>query len=447
MRIRYGVYGSQWARGVVAIVALGAQSALGGCSGCSGQTNGGAKPPPTTSTGPAAVAGKGLAPGEQLAVPMPATSKHPENFGMGLQLALDEVRAPALLWVWRDPNDDGDVKDTQVQFTRWDGAAGAFVAPVTVTVADVQPSVRPDTIALAYDASTHVFAATWRTLQAEIAYATSADGGAHWSASVIANHKEFGGLSPAAIALHDGVATFAFGSAKGVSLRTGPELDPRAWSETMAPALPDGARPREAPPRIAIDDAGHVALAFVSSPQREYNSIAWFWRPGQTPSPVMDSNGVQNDNPYVDLAFAGSRAVVAFGAHREHGDHFPLYVSSSPDGTAWSAPAYVTPDGPHGAGFPSLAITAGGAAAITFMPNGGGGSSETKCANPKLARSSDLTTWSTCSPDEKKTWLVDYPGDPRVAVGPADKLILALRTQGHRDGRGLAGGIWVFLER
>lgn len=437
-RVRCGV-------GVSACLAVATMS---GCSGCNATTEGPKSSQSTTGIGPAAVAGKSLAPGEQLAVPLPVTAADPKDFGRGLDMVVDELRAPALAWAWVHPNGTSahTTEDTLLQFSRWDGAAGAFTAPVTVAIGEVAPTVRPDTIKLAYDAKTHVFAVAYHTLHRTLGYATSSDGGAHWSSTIVVDEKL--NASAAGLVLANGTATFAFTSPNGLHLRRGPELAATSWTETLAPPPPNGGRVMRAAPRVVLDGAGEPALAYVADPPTAYSRAAIFWRPGSAPIEVMNTNNRQNDDAHLSLAVSGSHWLLAFDASRDHdAGTFGLWTSGSADGTTWTAPTMVTPDGPHGTGFTTAAISASGAGALVFTPNGGVGSSETTCGSPKLSRSADLAKWSTCSPDEKRTWVVDYPGDPRVAEGPGDKLIVAFHTSGHSDHHGLAGGIWVFAER
>src|ERR1035437_9229112 len=80
------------------------------------------------------------------------------NYGYDLSMALDGNGDPAFAFVQQDPNLDNDYSDTQVLFRSWNRATYTWNPVVKVgAIGDNATSFR-NTVSLAYDCSTGVFA-------------------------------------------------------------------------------------------------------------------------------------------------------------------------------------------------------------------------------------------------------------------------------------------------
>ena len=96
---------------------------------------------------------------------------------------------------------------------------------------------------------------------------------------------------------------------------------------------------------------------------------------------------------------------------------------------SWSSPVAIADDGGNAMGAPvGVMIDRAGHFAIS-APVVGGNEGSVVCGQPKLARSSDGTKWTTCAPDTKGVGAVADPGVPTGAFAGNDKLYMAFKTR------------------
>ncbi len=134
---------------------------------------------------------------------------------------------------------------------------------------------------------------------------------------------------------------------------------------------------------LAVDSDGKPGVAYHVEPQTGYNTTLAFWRPGSTTSAkITDSNGVQNDDGSVSLAFDGKKPRVVSRIQRGaigSATQYDLVFSASEDGNTWAAPvALPRPD----------AITLSQQILVT------GGKVVVAAGGPHVFRSSDLTSFT-----------------------------------------------------
>lgn len=111
---------------------------------------------------------------------------------------------------------------------------------------------------------------------------------------------------------------------------------------------------------------------------------------------VVDSGNRQNDVPQVALAFEGTKPRVALHLQRT-GETTTNWVFRSDDGLSFSGAA--VPDDAEDTGGTWMDLSyVGGKGAVSYSYDASG--AKGACGGPKLSRSSDAQTWSTCGADD-----------------------------------------------
>jgi hypothetical protein len=177
-------------------------------------------------------------------------------------------------------------------------------------------------------------------------------------------------------------------------------------------------------------------------------TVEAFWRPGRSAVVAADNNDQQNDDPDLQLSFFGTQPRIAFAGARD--DQFysdfghDLWVArSSDDGGTWLPMINPPSDGNRSMNGPmSIASGSRGQAAVVTESNSGN-SDGVQCGDPKLARSDDLVTWTTCgiTPLGPPSFAADYPV---VRFGGNDKLWVSFRNSDVSDD--LPSGVSVWRE-
>jgi hypothetical protein len=159
---------------------------------------------------------------------------------------------------------------------------------------------------------------------------------------------------------------------------------------------------------------------------------------------AFDSDGVQNDFASVGIAFKGATAVVTSSLDRSTtGDDSAIFweVTSSDGGKTWSAGTKVPPDKGETSPFGVSMAANASEVLLTYVPNSGNGSAT--CGKPKLAESSDLTTWKTCSPEGGNTPSVASGFHPGAAAGPDGSLYVGFNNS---DPAGVPAGVLLWTK-
>ncbi|MDQ3820001.1 MAG: hypothetical protein M3362_20320 [Acidobacteriota bacterium] len=352
-------------------------------------------PAPSGSPGPAAT-------GFSLAAPTTGEGNSLREAGLHPSLALNGDEDPMVAYLTKEQG--GPIN---LCFVAWDRKSGRWTAPVTIdTVSELFES--SPQLQLARDASNNMLGIAYHKAPNDVELATSSDSGATWQKEKV---------SAQGVEATDVTSNPALGMAQGkeyVSFSAGDKLyfltragTSGPFNSRTAPTLPGTSRPRDAAPALALDGSGRPALAYFLDPQQDYTMVVAFWRPDDTAAyKVTDSNNQGTDSPYISLAFASDKPRVAVNMMRNE-DNFntgPTYfIASSDDAKTWGAPVHIAQDGGNAMyGFLSVAAQAQAGAAIA-APVTGGNEEGTRCGQPKLARSSELTAWTTCSPDANRS--------------------------------------------
>ena len=384
--------------------------------------------------------------GFQTIAPKPAN--HLDTaFGRFISLALDSNGDPATAFVYADPNGDGRYDDTQLMFVSWDRAANHWKEPVSVATMgnyDGRPPV--PCVSLAHDPQTGAYGAVWVDPGNKIIHlALSRDDGATWTEKpALTDTRELGGPT---LAFAGGKANLAVWQvSKNIILYLTGAIDeePGQWKSTPAPMFP-GNNAVARGSSLALDESGAPALAYW---QKANNSPQWtlaYWRPGQdAPLKVADTGASTYPPDGVLLTFAGAQPRIVLDSRLDRAQISSHYsVASSDGGATWTKPSPIPDDGnEHIAGFMSLAVARDGRALFAGDVIGGN-TQGMKCSWPKISRSADFVSWTTCAPQNAQ-----YP-QIRTLYGsvihaPSGVFYLVFQNGQKSPQQGLAAGIIVW---
>ena len=367
--------------------------------------------------------------GTSNAAPAPVVGSTPApGYGYNIATALDGNGDPAFLFIWDDPNGDSDRTDTALMFRSWNRAQYSWNPVVKLgTVGNVATNRRPAT-SLAYDASTHAFAAVSEAQQGDafaIPLYVSTDGGMTWTLknTITSASDQLAGPS---LALAQGNLYLAYVEDNvGLHYLTGTlSQDPTTWTSKSQPAFPGtGLAQYNVGPSLALDSAGNPGIAYWVQPTgNTANEALLFWKPASGAAPVKIMDAPTDDFSVVKLAYAGLNPRVAVYALAAANNYDGLRVAASNDGgITWQPSVLIPPDGHSSTDYPfDMALNSAGGAAVAFGQNSGSG--DAQCGNPKVSRSSDLANFTTCSFSTPDQGFSGYPGSIQDVFGGNDKL-------------------------
>ena len=392
--------------------------------------------------------------GFNLAAAPPASVTRFDQFGVGLRMALDSSGDPALAYIFHDPNEDDDFSDSALYFVKWNRAAYQWTTPLKIALTDEVDYGSTHALSIARDSSNGMWGIAFENHTnpdfARIDLALSTDNGATWKTQTIATDvggQAFEYQSPS-IAMNGGNVYLVFYHAyEGLRYVTGKETDdPKTWKAQVVPPLA-GYEEMGRVTALALDSAGVPGVAFSAS--GDNGPAEGFWRPGNGSSVLaIDNGGHGTDDPDVKLTFFGTQPRLIF-AGADDDNYFAdyshtIWVTTSPDGGAsWTKAVNVPSDGNRSMD-PPISIAAGSQGQTVFVAyNNGGNQDGVTCGQPKLSRSTDLVSWTTCglatlgTPNFTATY-------PVVLFGDNDKLWVSFQQTDNYDE--LPVGITVWRE-
>ncbi|MFO0599337.1 MAG: hypothetical protein U0228_28780 [Myxococcaceae bacterium] len=340
--------------------------------------------------------------GFQVAFALPMGAAASTHF-VSVSSAPDQFNQPLIAAQYEDPNGDLNYDDNRVFFTRWDGTAKAFTAPLTIEVVGGAASQHPyRQVAVARDAVSGRIGVAYVKGQANtIRLATSDDEAANFSLTTVSDEQTVDAINNVALALQGGVAHVAYleGSKAVYRTRTG---NTGAWSEQRSPidALPTSGL------GLALDASNQPAVVFIAAAGATSGDLV-FWRPGSTPVTVasadMNDLSAADKRPSAAVQFNGGSAYVAFHLSKLTApDATQLWFAKSDDnGVTWGTPIAI-PRNSDGTAFHSTqwyqALAVESATRIAIGAPWSSSGTQSVCNGPKLARSTDGATFTTCSP-------------------------------------------------
>ncbi|MEW6430452.1 MAG: hypothetical protein AB1730_02990 [Myxococcota bacterium] len=339
---------------------------------------------------------------------LPASAMAGTRLGVSVSSAPDQHGQPLVAYLEDDPNGDGTRQDTRLLFTRWNGAAPGYTAPKQVEVVGAIDVANPHRqVSIARDADTgRIGIAYVREMDNVVRFAWSDDDGANFSLQNVSAVPSAAPVSNPSLVMTRGTAAIAF--VQGSDLVVRRRAVDGTWSEEKAP----GTLAVQAPVSLAIDADGAPAVAFFKDALGGLAELV-YWRPGSASVHTIATSGAvdvsQADRlPSVTLTFVGAVPHVAYHlrnvAPDPMNDQTPeLFYAKATDstGSSWATPVAIPRNG-NGVTYHStryyqgLTVEASGRTrvAANFAANG----ALTMCGGPKLARSDDGATFTTCAP-------------------------------------------------
>jgi hypothetical protein len=384
------------------------------------------------------------------------------SLGRFITATLDANGDPAIAFVYNDPNGDGKADDTQLMFTAWDRAAYKWREPVAVwTIGNFDPRPPAPCLSLTRDAQTGAYGIAWVNPEdhKNTHMAVSHDDGATWTVKTAFNNQQT--TSSPSLAFFGGKAFLTLEQDKTMQIiytSGGIDEDPYQWHGGFAPMLPGNNAVSKAT-SLALDETGAPAIAYWQKPG---NSNVWtltFWRlefggaardAGVNPPPnvkpiIVTDTGTSNYPPDgVILTFAGTQPRIMLDSRLDKATIPSHYSTISNDGgSTWSAPVNVPDDGnQHLGGYMSFAVTKDGHAAFAGDV-AGGNFQNMKCSWPKLARSTNFSSWTTCAPQGAQYPMVRTLWGT-VIYSPSGMLYLFFQARQTNPAQGLPAGVLVW---
>lgn len=345
------------------------------------------------------------------AVELPATAAATTRLGVSLSAAPDQYGQPLIAGVYDDPNGDGLKQDDRVFFTRWNGVDKKFQDLKTLeVVGEIELGHPHRQVSLARDEVTGRLAVAFVKGTDTIRVAFSDDEGETFSLVTASDNSAGLTVSDPALAVKNGSLYLAFRQGEQVVYRQ--QTAAGTWSSQTPPLGAADTRVFNAGLALALDSAGHPALAYFGAPALDTPHLL-FWRPGSATATEVATAGTVlhtdlNRAPSVSLAFAGELPRVAYHlrsveplATADNTPELSYAVATDAAGTAWGTPIGIPRNGDNTKSNSTRwyqALTVEGVkanVAANFAANGLVGA---LCGGPKLARTENGTFFQTCSP-------------------------------------------------
>lgn len=284
-------------------------------------------------------------------------------------------------------------------------------------------------------------------LETTVHLSFSTDQGATWSASERVSEAQYTRNDPVngsavcntnspRLAMAGGTVHLAWGASAGeqqpggnnfwVGYYYASSTAAGVWTRRLLPHDGDDARKGNGVLSLALDTTGAPALAYVM--RSVDNAVAYqnaflYLRPGGTPVRMVDSGNVQNDNPQLSLAFDGVKPRVAGLLTRSAAEPRATWMFRSDDGAVFSEARVPDDARDQGGDYMDLSWK-GGKGVLAYRY--GTSSMHGQCGGPKLSRSTDAVTWTTCGADEQShQFLGNFVSAELAATG---KLVAAFHA-------------------
>ncbi|MBK7858907.1 MAG: hypothetical protein IPJ65_09875 [Archangiaceae bacterium] len=396
--------------------------------------------------------------GWTVALPYPADAGVSARFGVGASLALDQYGQPMIAALVVDPNSDGVQADNRLVFTRWDGVARAWQAPITLEVVgsvDVNNPGRP--VSLARNPGSGVIGVAYLNESGVVRYAHSEDEGAHFSLETVsAAVSDSSVLSNPVIAYAGDVLHLAYDARPTCGAGACGKIIHRQRTGSGAFAddeVQGSLKARDWPFAMALTASGEPAFAFFSDDTAGAVTLSYV-SAGSTQT--IASSTVLVDavakTPSVSLTLEGGTPRVAFHLLSATEADAQLWFSEK-GASDWSAPVALPRNGPVGMLDSTQwyqAIVFDGSKVDVVANFARAGTVGQQCGGPKLYRTAPGGTWGQpCHPLEAGGVTVHALNQGgswvSMAAHKPGKLTIALDYE-QRGNPTIGGGVIVYRE-
>lgn len=339
---------------------------------------------------------------------LPAGAMASTQLGPSVSSAGDQYGQPLVAGVHDDPNGDMTRLDTRVFFTRWNGETKKFDDLKTIEiVGEIDLAFPARQVSIARDPDTGQIGIAYVKSDNSIRLAYSDDEGANFSLITASPTPPTAALvSNPSLAMKGGTIHVAY--VQGSDLRYRKRVGTGSFVEETPPGSLGFVN---GPVSLALDSAGNVGIAALKA-NGPMEAEAVFWRPGGAVTTIATSNGVDvslpERKPSITLTFVGDKPHVAYHLRRDApapmNDNTPeLFYAKASDaaGTTWSTPLAMPRNG-NGVTYHSTrwyqAVQVDTTGRVSVAGNFAAQGALTMCGGPKLARSDDGVTFTTCAP-------------------------------------------------
>ncbi len=340
--------------------------------------------------------------GWQVAAELPMGAALSTRLGVSVAAIGDQFNHPLIAALYEDPNGDLNYADNRIVYTRWDGVAKAFEPLRTIETVGGGPFAHPNRqISIARDpVSGRIGIAYIKPQDNTVRLAVSDDEGQNFSLSTLSDVPRAALMSNPSLALQGG--NTYLGWIQGSDIMYRKRIGTGAFTSETPGSIVAGGQSLS----LAVDSAGNAGVAFFVSVNGNSADLA-FWRPGSAASSIASADmldlSVMGREPSVTLTFVGTTPHLAYHLRKlPDADATELwYLKATDSGTTWSAPVAI-PRNAIGVDFHStryyqaIAVEPSGRVSIAAPWSFTG--TQSNCVGPKLARSTDGVTFTTCSP-------------------------------------------------
>lgn len=393
--------------------------------------------------------------GFETVVPWPAVGevKH-------LSMALDDAGDPMLAYMTTH-NTETDA----VWFTRWSSKTKTWTAPLKIDDAvNIEENHPHRETSVAFDATTKEIGIAYSADRNpgsnsayEVRYAVSGDGGQNFAKEAVSTYAD-----PPAFSEDAYNASLAMGAGKAYVVYTqrwqlcqsgrcdGGYFAERAagggWTRTPLAIPSDVDDVRSMPTAVALDSAGAPAIAYwVRGPGgngQETRLMVAKPKAGGAPNEALFTTLVQNDVVSVDLAFDGTKALVAAHLKSEADAAYDLQYAEGDIG-AWTKSTLPRSGNDTTARYQSVSF-GGGEVVVGGEWLTANGKSSVDCGPKLLRRKAGASAFEVTCPDAAQ--LEGFAGEYlQVAHRANGKLVMAFVNYAN-DKANVAQGIVVWRE-
>jgi hypothetical protein len=276
-----------------------------------------------------------------LALTTPTDAGIGARYGVSTSMALDQFQQPMIAALIVDPNGDGVFDDNRLVFTRWDGVAKAYQAPVTIeVVGDIDVDHPNRQVSLARSAETGQVAVAYIDTSNGLRLAWSDDEGAHWSQQTVPGGST---ASNPVLAMRGTEKHLAYLDGTGVSYSHNADGGTYASRMVSPVAL-------SWPIAMRVSSTGAPSFAFFGGDPDGGTITLSYVHDNDAAKAIDTSTAAVDKTPSVSLDLVSDVPEVAYHLLSATNTDAEVWFSKATDatGAGWSTPAALPRNGPAG---------------------------------------------------------------------------------------------------